>query len=95
MTGRSDPLLSLSRARPSRQQEPAVTASIEETRARHADRLLELPGVVSVGVGWNDDGRPAIVIGLAAEPPGLRAQLPQALEGHPVVIRVSGTLAAR
>ena len=72
-----------------------MTASIEETRARHAHRLLELPGVVSVGIGRDDDGRPAIVVGVAAAPPEIRARLPQALEGHPVVTRVSGTLAAR
>ena len=80
---------------PAREKEFGVTPTIEETRACHADRLLQLPGVVSVGIGRDADGRPAIVVGLEEEPPETRAQLPHALDGHAVVTRLSGTLATR
>ncbi|MGI9556542.1 MAG: hypothetical protein ACR2N5_01230 [Solirubrobacterales bacterium] len=72
-----------------------MAASIEEARARHAARLLELPGVVSVGIGLDAEGSPAIVVGLEDETPEARARLPRSLEGHPVVCCVAGALRAR
>ena len=72
-----------------------MTPSIEEAKAKHTGRLLELPGVVSVGIGLDAEGRPAIVIGLSVREPGSDPDLPRSLEGHPVVTRVVGTLRAR
>lgn len=69
--------------------------TIQETKARHASRLLDLPGVVSVGIGRDAEGRPAIVIGLDAPRPETQALLPRSLDGHPVVTRVTGGLEAR
>lgn len=79
---------------PPRREESTLTPSIEETKARHASRLLELPGVVSVGIGRDEAGRPAIVIGLLDAPRAQEAGLPESLEGHPVVTRVIGALRA-
>jgi hypothetical protein len=72
-----------------------VTRSIEEAKAEHTGRLLALPGVVSVGIGRDAEGRPAIVIGLAGDESGDDPGLPRSLEGHPVVTQVVGTLRAR
>ena len=79
---------------PARREESTLTPSIEETKARHASQLLELPGVVSVGIGRDEAGRPAIVVGLADPPRAEETGLPHALEGHPVVTRVIGALRA-
>jgi len=75
-------------------EESTLTPSIEETKARHASRLLELPGVVSVGIGRDEAGRPAIVVGLLDPPRAEETALPQTLDGHPVVTRVIGALRA-
>lgn len=69
-----------------------MTCSIEEAKAKHASELLELPGVVSVGIGLDECGRPAIIVGLDTPRPEIQARLPRTLEGHPVVASVSGRL---
>ena len=69
--------------------------TIEEAKARHADSLLALPGVVSVGIGRDGAGNPAIIIGLdRARQPG-DSLLPSSLEGHPVVVQVIGEIRGR
>ncbi|MBE0476689.1 MAG: hypothetical protein IBX62_06320 [Coriobacteriia bacterium] len=58
-------------------------------RERHAGRLLSRPGVVSVGVGLDDEGRPAVVVGVT----GVRASdagLPGCIDGVPVLVRETG-----
>jgi hypothetical protein len=79
---------------PPLREESTLTPSIEETKARHASRLLELPGVVSVGIGRDEAGRPAIIVGLADPLRAEETGLPQTLDGHPVVTRVIGALRA-
>ncbi|HEX9626162.1 MAG TPA: hypothetical protein VGA00_04430 [Acidiferrobacterales bacterium] len=71
-------------------KEPAVPASIQEVKAKHAPALMQLPGVVSVGIGRGPDGRPAIVVGLDRERPETLEQLPRSLDGHPVLSEVVG-----
>jgi hypothetical protein len=65
--------------------------NIEEIKEEHAERLMALPGVVMVGIGRDEDGRPAIIIGLDGEHPGTRQALPPEIEGYPTVIREVGT----
>ena len=72
-----------------------MTPSIEDAKAKHAAQLLALPGVVSVGIGRDAEGRPAIVIGLAASASADDPGLPRSLEGHPVVTQVVGALRAQ
>lgn len=79
---------------PPGREDSTLAPSIEETRARHAGRLLDLPGVVSVGIGRDEAGRPAIVVGLADTPNAEESGLPHSLEGHPVVTCVIGALRA-
>ena len=64
--------------------------TIEEAKARHTSGLLELPGVVSVGLGLDAAGRPVIVVGLDGPRPETCARLPGNLEGHPVRAEVLG-----
>jgi hypothetical protein len=64
--------------------------SIQEAKAKHAEGLLEMPGVVSVGVGLDPEGRPAILVGLDGPCPETCAALPDSLEGYPLRTRVTG-----
>jgi hypothetical protein len=80
---------------PACRQEPDIPPSIQEVKAKHASQLLERPGVVSVGLGRDEEGNPAIIVGMEASHPQTEAQLPQSLEGYPVIIRVIGPVKAQ
>lgn len=69
--------------------------SIEDVKRRHETRLLQLPAVVSVGIGLNRDGQAAIIIGLAGSHAESESQLPAMLEGYPVELRIVGPLKAQ
>lgn len=72
-----------------------MAPTIEEVRARHTERLMALPGVVSVGIGLDDQGEPAIVVGLDQVRPELEGELPDTLEGHRLVRQVIGEIRSR
>jgi hypothetical protein len=69
---------------------PDLRAAIAAQR-RHTDALLKMPGVVGTAVTLLPDGRSGVQILL--ERAGI-AGLPQALEGIPVTLRVTGRLMA-
>jgi hypothetical protein len=69
--------------------------SIADVKARHEARLLAQPGVVSVGLGRDADGRPVIVVGVERVTAELEEQLPRELEGHPVAVRPVGRVRAQ
>lgn len=61
----------------------------EYVLTKHAGRLMRIKGVMSIGIGKDDDGRPAIVIGVSSDAPDAVGQLPDSIEGVPVVKRSS------
>ncbi len=69
--------------------------SINAVKTRHEQRLLQLPGVVSVGIGQDENGKPAIIIGLSHHDPQTESQLPVRLEGYPVVVKIVGRIKAQ
>ena len=69
--------------------------TISEVKAKHAERLLALPGVISVGIGKNADGEPAIIVGLDKARPQTESQIPKTLDDFSVVIHVSGKIRAQ
>jgi hypothetical protein len=69
--------------------------SIKEIKKRHETRLLELPGVVSVGIGLNRNGQSVIIIGLDGPNAEIEGRLPSMLEGYPVEVRIIGDLKAQ
>ena len=73
----------------------AQMPTIKEVKAKHQDRLLKLPGVISVGIGQDEDGQPAIIVGLKDPNPETQSKLPVALEGYPVKVRVIGRVHAQ
>ncbi len=66
----------------------------EATLTKHAGRLMRMKGVLSVGIGRTDDGRPAILLGLDNESPEVLASLPKTLDGVPVVHNTTGRINA-
>jgi hypothetical protein len=72
-----------------------MPTSIKDVKKRHQVRLLELPNVVSVGIGLNRNGQSAIIIGLDGPNSKTEGQLPSMLEGYPVEVRIVGTLKAQ
>jgi len=69
--------------------------SIHDAKAKHTERLLGLTGVVSVGIGKDANGNPAIIIGLDKSRPTTESQIPATLEEYPVVIKIVGTIKAQ
>lgn len=68
---------------------------IQVVKDRHAQELMEQPGVVSVGIGIGTDGKPAIIVGIERDDASIRNALPRELDGHPVEVQVVGTVRAR
>ena len=56
---------------------------------------MRMRGVLSVGIGRDDAGRPVIVIGLDGERPETQAALPASLDGVPVQVMTSGRIRSR
>ena len=69
--------------------------SIQQVKAKHENRLMATPGVVSVGLGKDQDGQMAIIVGLDRARPDIEDQLPRQLEGYPVMAQVVGSIKAR
>jgi hypothetical protein len=68
-------------------------ASREEAvgiKDRHSDRLLDLPGVVGVGVAEDEGGEYALVVHVESDEPEVRGQLPDEIEGCPVKVVQTG-----
>ena len=69
-----------------------MSPSIKDVKAKYEKQLLRMPGVVSVGIGRNENGQPAIIIGLDEPNPETEARLPQNLEGYPVEVQTVGKI---
>jgi hypothetical protein len=75
-------------------EDSTMSLTIQEVKSKHEDRILSLPGVVSVGIGRNPDGASVIIIGLDGPRPDTVKQLPKVLDGYPVRIEITGHLKA-
>jgi hypothetical protein len=65
--------------------------SVAATIERHSAELLAISGVVGVSEGVRD-GQPVLQILVVRRTPELLARLPQALDGHPVVVVETGVI---
>jgi hypothetical protein len=88
-------LLVLLPAQGARANGDAMPPTIEQVKAAHERRLLALPGVVSVGIGRDDQGRSVIVVGLDKPRPQTEAAVPRELDGYGVRIDVVGMIRAQ
>jgi hypothetical protein len=69
--------------------------TIEQVKSAHEQRLLALPGVVSVGIGRDDQGRTVIVVGLDKPRPQTQAAVPRELDGYGVRVDIVGSIHAQ
>ena len=76
-------------------EDRAVSPTVQDVNAKHAERLMAMPGVVSVGIGKNPDGQFVIVVGLDGPRPKTVEQIPGVLEGYPVRVEVMGPVKTR
>lgn len=67
--------------------------SIEEVLKKYTPELMSKPGVVGTGQSLCD-GQPCIKVFVAKETPELKEEIPENLEGYPVVIKESGKFRA-
>ncbi len=73
----------------------AVEKPIAQVKAEHESRLMAMPGVVSVGLGQDEDGTQVIVIGVKNEEYSRTLTLPEELLSYPVRFQVMGTIKAQ
>ena len=76
-------------------EDQKMSATIQEVKAKYTDRLLTMPGVVSVGIGRNLDGTSVIIVGLDGPRPDTLKQLPKELDGYPVRAEIIGPVKAQ
>lgn len=72
----------------------SMPPTIQDVKAKHESRLMQIPGVVSVGIGKNPEGEMAIIVGTDRLRPEIEAQIPKVLDGYPVVVQPVGTIQA-
>lgn len=72
-----------------------MQTSIQDVKSQHESELMAVPGVVSVGIGMDDDGNHVIVVGVDRERPEIQTQVPKAVEGYPVRIEIVGKMKAQ
>ena len=65
---------------------------IKTVMEAHVEELMAIPGVVGVAIGELDDHTPCIQVLVIEQTEELTRRIPKSLEGHPVVILVSGEI---
>ena len=63
--------------------------SIEDILKEHIDKLLDIPGVVGTGEGLFED-TPCIEVFVSKLTKKLKNQIPENIEGYPVIIEETG-----
>ncbi len=56
---------------------------------------MDMPGVVSVGIGQNESGEAIIIVGLDSDRTEIRNAVPRQLEGYEVRTEIVGTYKAQ
>lgn len=64
--------------------------TVSEVIKTFEDALLYLPDVVSVGIGQDCNGDPAIIVGMTQHNRVAKTVIPAELEGYPVILKIVG-----
>ena len=72
-----------------------MTPPIQDVKKKHEARLMSLPGVVSVGIGRDPQGNPAVIVGLDSPRSETQARIPPQLDGYPLLTQIVGPLKAQ
>ncbi|MGD8342466.1 MAG: hypothetical protein PVI38_01295 [Desulfobacterales bacterium] len=73
----------------------SMSPSIQDVKKQHEAQLLNMAGVVSVGIGLDSEGNQAIIVGLDGSHPDTESSIPATLEGFPVVVQTIGSIRAQ
>ena len=73
-------------------KKPAQLRDINLVLQDHSSELMALPGVVGVAVSELDDHTPCIWVMVKEQTSELEKRIPKSLEGHPVIIHLSGEI---
>ena len=65
---------------------------IKTVMEAHVNDLMAVPGVTAVAIGELEDGTPCIKVYVEKSTDEIKRQIPEQLEGHPVVVEVSGEI---
>lgn len=77
--------------KPAEQQKPMLR-DINDVMRDHTNELMSLPGVVGVFIGQGADGVPCIKVMIAEEDSMVIRRIPKELEGHTVIVEVTGEI---
>jgi len=66
---------------------------IEQVQKKHQDRIMDLPGVVGIGIGAVN-GEPVIKVLAKKKTKELKQQIPKTLDGYTVYIEETGEIRA-
>lgn len=72
-----------------------MQASIQDVKNRHVEQLMSLPGIVSVGIGLDDNKHPIIIVAIEKDDSEILSKLPKQLEGYNVHTQISGKAHSR
>ena len=76
----------------SESRDTVTNRDIKTVMDAHVDELMAIPGVAAVAIGELDDRTPCIKVYVIEQTEELGGRIPKSLEGHPVVIEVSGEI---
>lgn len=68
----------------------ATQSEIDKVKERHSERLMNMPGVVGVGVERDESGQFVLALHVETDDPHVLGGLPRQVEGYPVKIIGSG-----
>jgi hypothetical protein len=69
------------------------TVAIEQVKEKYESKLMDIKGVVGVGIG-SCESKPCIEVYLENESPALKEKIPNELEGFKVGTEVTGSVKA-
>lgn len=65
---------------------------IKTVMEAHVNELMAVAGVTAVAIGALEDGTPCIKVYVENSNDEIKRRIPKELEGHPVVVEVSGEI---
>lgn len=66
--------------------------SLSDVLKDNAGRLMKIEGVVGVYEGLLDNGEQCITVMVKSDRPGLKDEIPSAIEGYPVRLEIGGEI---
>lgn len=72
-----------------------MSADIHQIKAKYEIQLMKLPGVVSVGIGLDENKNQTIIVGLNRSSPDTETRILEILKGYRVRVQVIGEIKAQ